>query len=167
MEFAFDFRPNPFFRNKTLRKTMTSRVDDEDGEAMLISLEGCKMEWVKGKNMTMEKQRKKQKSKGAHGKGKSHHVLIDVPRKIFFNFFTPPDKIPGETEEEITEEEEAAVQEDFNQCEAFRRNLIPRAVDYYTGESLKGVTLPEGMDPSDLRVGVPGSSGDGSECKQQ
>lgn len=149
----FDFRENPFLRNKTLRKTMHSRIDaEEDGEPMLIRLEGCRIEWKKGKNVTVQVKRKKQKSKT----GKGHrHVLIDEPRSSFFNFFSPPDKVPGE-DDDCTEKDEERALRDFNQCEAFRQHLIPRAVDHFTGESLKGIQLPEGMELGDLRIGCPG-----------
>ena len=48
----------------------------------------CKIDWVKGKNVTVKTIKKKQKHKG---RGTVRTVTKQVPNDSFFNFFNPPD----------------------------------------------------------------------------
>jgi nucleosome assembly protein 1-like 1 len=61
-------------------------------------------------------------------------VKKTVPTESFFNFFSPP-AVPEE-EDEATSELEAILELDYQLGEDIKEKLIPRAIDWFTGEAL-------------------------------
>ena len=65
-----------------------------------------------------------------------------TPTYSFFNFFTPP-VMPGsngdddEGFEDVDEELEESLQNDYSVGELIKEKLIPRAVDWFTGHALQ------------------------------
>ena len=53
------FGPNPFFTNSKLTYTVKIKEDSEEPS----EIEGCVIDWIEGKNLTMKKIKKKQKHK--------------------------------------------------------------------------------------------------------
>eukprot|EP00092_Neocalanus_flemingeri_P008368 GFUD01009024.1.p1 GENE.GFUD01009024.1~~GFUD01009024.1.p1 ORF type:complete len:327 (+),score=132.37 GFUD01009024.1:169-1149(+) len=137
----FFFSPNEFFTNSVLTKSyeMKSDIDPEDpldfdGPEMSQS-KGCKIDWKSGKNPTVKVIKQKVKQKGK-GKGGPKFVTKQQKRETFFNFFTPP-RIPEDPNEEISEEIQGFITEDFHIGLCIQEKLIPRGILYFTGEALE------------------------------
>ena len=65
-------------------------------------------------------------------------VKKTVPTNSFFNFFNPP-KAPKEEEEDddISSDIEERLELDYQLGEDIKEKLIPRAIDWFTGEALQ------------------------------
>lgn len=126
----FQFEKNPFFTNEMLEKTFYMENPDEVVPEKFV---GCTINWAAGKDTTVEQVKKKSKGK----KGAPAVVVTqNKPCDSFFNFFKTP-AIP-ENPEDLSEEELEALQqqmdEDYELATAFKESLIPRAVEWFTGE---------------------------------
>jgi len=137
----FHFGSNEFFTNQILTKEyeMKSEIDmddplDFDGPEIFRS-KGCKIEWKSGKNTTVKVIKQKVKQKGK-GKGGQKFVTKNEKRESFFNFFSPP-KVPDDPKEEVADEQQALINEDFEVGFNIKEKLIPKAVLYFTGEALE------------------------------
>ena len=59
-----------------------------------------------------------------------------MPTDSFFNFFSPPAP-PGDDEDEASSEIEERLELDYQLGEDIKEKLIPRAIDWFTGEALQ------------------------------
>lgn len=75
-------------------------------------------------------------------------VKKTVPIASFFNFFDPP-KAPADDDDGATEIEER-LEIDYQLGEEIREKLIPRAIDWFTGEALKFEGLDDDFGEQDL-----------------
>ena len=75
-------------------------------------------------------------------------VKKTVPIASFFNFFDPP-KAPADDEDGATDIEER-LELDYQLGEEIREKLIPRAIDWFTGEALKFEGLDDDYGEQDL-----------------
>lgn len=74
-------------------------------------------------------------------------VKRTVPTESFFNFFSPPEATGGDEEDdEASTELEERLELDYHLGEDIKEKLIPRAVDWYTGEALQFEELEDDMD---------------------
>lgn len=62
-------------------------------------------------------------------------VKKTVPTESFFNFFSPP--APPEDEDDAASDIEERLELDYQLGEDIKEKLIPRAVDWFTGEALE------------------------------
>ncbi len=62
-------------------------------------------------------------------------VKKTVPTESFFNFFTPP-KPPAEGDDDTASDIEDRLELDYQLGEDIKEKLMPRAVDWFTGEAL-------------------------------
>jgi len=92
----------------------------------------CKIDWNKGKNVTIKVIKKAQAHRG--NRGTKRILTKTIQRDSFFNFFNPPDVPEGETASEDTE---AILGADFEIGHFLRERVVPRAVLYFTGEALE------------------------------
>ena len=69
-------------------------------------------------------------------------VRKTVPCESFFNFFSPP-KPPAESDEDAASDIEERLELDYQLGEDIKEKLIPRAVDWFTGEALQFEQLDE------------------------
>ena len=137
LAFVFEM-PNPYFDSPAdgvLTKTYHMAADDEEG--MLERAVGTRVAWKAGKDPTVKILKKKPKP-GSRGKPSSGKPMTKIEKtESFFNFFSPP-AVPEEGDEDLDEEEvealQEALEEDYELGEAFRDELIPHAVSFYTGE---------------------------------
>lgn len=141
----YHFSENEWFSNKVLVKsyTVSCEVDTDDPwsfeGAAITACTGCKIDWKKGKNLTIKTIKKKQKRKGKQGGkggGQAQVVTKTVPNESFFTQFSPPDpeaQSPDESEEDIAQ----TLSDDFSRAEFIRDRLVPKAVLFYTGEALE------------------------------
>jgi nucleosome assembly protein 1-like 1 len=130
----FEFAENEFFANKEITKTYY--YQDENGyggDFIYDHAEGDKINWKEGKDLTVRVESKKQRNKNTK---QTRVVKRTVPTESFFNFFTPP-KPPTEFDED--DEENADIEErlelDYQLGEDIKEKLIPRAIDWFTGEA--------------------------------
>lgn len=136
----FLFAPNDYFTNTALTKIykMKSEPDEDDPFSFegpdIVSCTGCKIDWIKGKNVTLKQVKKKQKHKG---RGQTRVVTKTVQNDSFFNFFDPPEVPENLDEDDMDEETEAILAADFEIGHFFRERLIPKAVLFYTGEAIE------------------------------
>ena len=72
-------------------------------------------------------------------------VKKTVPTESFFNFFSPP-VAPDEDDEDADPDIEIRLELDYQLGEDIKEKLIPRAIDWFTGEALQY----EEMDDEDL-----------------
>lgn len=77
-----------------------------------------------------------------------------VPTESFFNFFSPP-KPPSDEDDEEDEDAATEIEErlelDYHLGEDIKEKLIPRAVDWFTGEALRYEEIDDGeMDENDF-----------------
>jgi len=99
---------------------------------------GCEIRWKEEKNLTQEVEVKRQRNKATN---KTRVVRRSKPAESFFNFFTPPEAVSEEDEDEMDEEELKDLQEslemDYQLGQDLKDRVIPRAIDYFTGKALE------------------------------
>ncbi|KAL5614187.1 hypothetical protein BROUX41_000026 [Berkeleyomyces rouxiae] len=141
----FEFAENDFFSNKTITKTYYYQAESGYGGDFIYDYaEGDKIEWKAEKDLTVRVESKKQRNKNTN---QTRIVKKTVPTDSFFNFFTPPVPPTGEEEDDEQDEEiEARLELDYQLGEDVKEKLIPRAIDWFTGEAL----AYEEMDDDDL-----------------
>ncbi|KAF8057726.1 NAP1 [Scenedesmus sp. PABB004] len=133
----FEFSQNPHFTNKVLEKTFYMENPDEIVPDKFI---GCTIDWASpgaDTTVTTVKKRVADKKGGRGGKGGGLTVSSTKPCDSFFNFFKTP--VIPENPDDLGEEELEALQqqmdEDYEIATAFRESLVPRAVEWFTGEA--------------------------------
>lgn len=115
-------------------------------------------------------------------------VKKTVPTESFFNFFAPP-AAPAEEDEDATSDIEQRLELDYQLGEDIKEKLIPRAIDWFTGEALQFEEFEDAEDDAELddeddedddedeeaesdedeeeEGGKPRSQQNSSECKNQ
>ena len=63
-------------------------------------------------------------------------VKKTVPTESFFNFFSPPKPPADDDEEDPASDIEERLELDYQLGEDIKEKLIPRAIDWFTGEAL-------------------------------
>lgn len=132
---TFHFKENEWFDNETLVKSY-SGVDlimGQDSEEQHI--ESTKIEWKEGKSLMVEEMKVKQKSKSGKRKGETRVVNRLVPVPSFFYFFSDPVEPEDEEDEEDENRVEFDYDQDFEIGESIRVNIVPNAINWFTGEA--------------------------------
>jgi nucleosome assembly protein 1-like 1 len=100
----------------------------------LKSVKGTTIDWKEGRALTYRVVKKKQRGKGKHA-GQVRTVEKKEDLESFFRWFEPPEMPPMEDlDEEEANRLEEIYDEDFEVAQAFRYQLIPQAVMFFTGE---------------------------------
>lgn len=63
-------------------------------------------------------------------------VKKTVPTESFFNFFSPPKAPTDEDDDDAASDIEERLELDYQLGEDIKEKLIPRAIDWFTGEAL-------------------------------
>ncbi|RAO68546.1 uncharacterized protein BHQ10_004558 [Talaromyces amestolkiae] len=138
----FEFSENEFFTNKTISKTYYYQEESGyGGDFIYDHAEGDKIDWKADKNLTVRVESKKQRNRSTK---QTRVVKVTVPTESFFNFFSPP-KPPVE-EDDATSDIEERLELDYQLGEDIKEKLIPRAIDWFTGEALQFEELGEEME---------------------
>lgn len=155
-ELIFEFNENPYFSNAILTKTYHYQAElGYSGDFVYDHATGAEINWVsKENNVTINIERRKQRNKTTK---QTRTIEKLTPTESFFNFFDPP-KPPkaSENEEEEDEDEdedeneedddlEARLELDYQLGEEIKDRLIPRAIDWFTGDAV-GFGYPEDFD---------------------
>uniref|UniRef100_A0A2K6G3D5 Uncharacterized protein n=1 Tax=Propithecus coquereli TaxID=379532 RepID=A0A2K6G3D5_PROCO len=109
----------------------------------IMAKEQEKIDWKKGKNVTLKTIKKKQKHKG---RGTVRTVTKTVSNDSFFNFFAPPE-VPESGD--LDDDAEAILAADFEIGHFLRERIIPRSVLYFTGEAIEDDDDDEGEEEGD------------------
>ncbi|KPM41659.1 putative nucleosome assembly protein [Neonectria ditissima] len=130
----FEFAPNSYFKNKTLSKTYIYQNESGyGGDFIYDHADGDVIEWLPGKDLTVRVESKKQRNKNTK---QTRIVKKTVPTESFFNFFSPP-KAPTDDDDDDAESDiEERLELDYQLGEDIKEKLIPRAIDWFTGEAL-------------------------------
>ncbi|CAJ2671833.1 unnamed protein product [Trifolium pratense] len=142
----FFFHKNPFFSNSVLRKTY--QVVNED-DPILENAIGTEIDWLDGKCLTAKKVMKK---KARMGSNNAKPINKTVTCESFFNFFDPPE-IPENhlnIDEEVAEELQKVMEEDYEIGSEIRDKIIPHAVSWFTGEAAVGEFYEDDDEDDDL-----------------
>lgn len=75
-------------------------------------------------------------------------VKKTVPTESFFNFFSPPEA-PSDDEDAASDIEER-LELDYQLGEDIKEKLIPRAIDWFTGEALQFEELDEDVEEGEF-----------------
>jgi nucleosome assembly protein 1-like 1 len=139
----FEFAENEFFSNTTLSKTYFYQEENGyGGDFIYDHAEGQKIEWKAGQDLTVRIESKKQRNKNTK---QTRVVRKTVPCESFFNFFQPP--TPPADDESGTSDIEERLELDYQLGEDIKEKLIPRAVDWFTGEALQFEQLDDFDEP--------------------
>lgn len=145
-QLIFEFADNEFFTNKTITKTYYYQEESGyGGDFIYDHADGDKINWKGDKDLTVRIESKKQRNKNTK---QTRVVKKTVPKESFFNFFDPP-KAPQSEDEDVPEDVEERLELDYQLGEDVKEKLIPRAIDWFTGEALQF----EEIDEDDLGVG--------------
>ncbi|KAJ8064522.1 hypothetical protein OCU04_006852 [Sclerotinia nivalis] len=144
----FQFADNEFFTNKTITKTYFYQNESGyGGDFIYDHAEGDKINWKDGKDLTVRVESKKQRNKNTK---QTRVVKKTVPTESFFNFFSPP-KAPTEDDDDDTASDiEERLELDYQLGEDIKEKLIPRAIDWFTGEALQFEELDDDMEDGDF-----------------
>jgi len=130
---TFTFAENPFFTNKTLEKTYILEPEDDVVPKQFV---GCTIDWKEGQDVTVEQVKKRVKSKGKGAKAAPAFTVETTPCDSFFNLFDPPQipTDPAQLGDEQMDELQEELTVDFDVGFAIKDQIIPRAVEWFTGE---------------------------------
>jgi nucleosome assembly protein 1-like 1 len=136
----FEFAENEFFTNKTITKTYYYQNESGyGGDFIYDHAEGDKIDWKPEKDLTVRVEQKKQRNKNTK---QTRIVKKTVPTQSFFNFFSPPTP-PSEEDDDAASDIEERLELDYQLGEDIKEKLIPRAIDWFTGEALQFEELDE------------------------
>ena len=156
----FEFAENPFFSNKTITKAYFYQEESGyGGDFIYDHAEGDKINWSSDKDLTVKVESKKQRNKSLCfpiiRSSRTFHWLTlfsdtkqtrvvrkTVPTESFFNFFDPP-KAPEGDDEEAAGDVEDRLELDYQLGENIKDKIIPRAIDWFTGEALQYEEMEE------------------------
>ncbi|KAK1434214.1 hypothetical protein QVD17_11133 [Tagetes erecta] len=139
----FFFETNPFFKNSVLTKTY-HMIDDD--EPILEKAIGTEIEWLPGKCLTQKILKKKPKK----GSKNAKPITKTENCESFFNFFNPP-QVPedeDDIDEELAEELQNQMEQDYDIGSTIRDKIIPHAVSWFTGEAAQEDDF-EGIEDDD------------------
>lgn len=140
----FEFAENEFFTNKTISKTYFYQNESGyGGDFIYDHAEGEKIDWKAGKDLTVRVESKKQRNKNTK---QTRVVKKTVPTESFFNFFSPPKPPTDDEDDDAASDIEERLELDYQLGEDIKEKLIPRAIDWFTGEALQF----EEMDDDDM-----------------
>ncbi|KAI1827539.1 nucleosome assembly protein [Xylaria intraflava] len=129
----FDFAPNNFFNDKSITKTYYYQNESGyGGDFIYDHAEGHQIDWKAGQDLTVRVESRKQRNKNTK---QTRIVKKTMPTESFFNFFSPP-KPPAEDEDDPGNDIEERLELDYQLGEDIKEKLIPRAIDWFTGEAL-------------------------------
>ncbi|KAJ5251747.1 hypothetical protein N7489_002157 [Penicillium chrysogenum] len=124
----FEFSENEFFTNKTISKTYFYKDESGyGGDFIYDHADGSQIDWKEDKDLTLRLESKKQRNKN-----------------------TKQTRPPSEDDESVASDIEERLELDYQLGEDIKEKLIPRAIDWFTGEALQFEELGEDFDGDEL-----------------
>ena len=149
---TFLLRENDFCTNTELTKEYKGVDLLSSSSSTLEEIIGCEIKWKEGKNLCEKTVKKKQQSKQGKRKGETRTVKRIEPVKSFFHYFSEP----IEPDERDDEEEEDPLEdlrgikfdfdEDYELGTLLLHEIIPNAINWYTGEAVSDDEDEDGDD---------------------
>lgn len=140
----FEFAENEFFTNKTISKTYFYQTESGyGGDFIYDHAEGEKINWKPGKDLTVRIESKKQRNKNTK---QTRVVQKTMPTESFFNFFSPPKPPTDDEDDDAASDIEERLELDYQLGEDIKEKLIPRAIDWFTGEALQFEEMDEELE---------------------
>jgi len=134
----FRFAPNEYFNNDVLTKTYdVPNLMLSSDEPLLKGVRGTKVDWKSDdRALTYRMVKKKQRGKGKNA-GQVRTVTKKEDVESFFRWFEPPEMPEMDTIEDESEAErlEAIFDDDYEVAAAFRCQIVPRAVLWFTNQA--------------------------------
>lgn len=161
----FEFAENDFFTNTTITKTYFYQNESGyGGDFIYDHAEGDKIDWKAGKDLTVRIESKKQRNKSKFlfnmhyisdtnpflDTKQTRVVKKTVPTESFFNFFSPPKAPTDEDDDDAASDIEERLELDYQLGEDIKEKLIPRAVDWFTGEALQFEEMDDDLEEHDF-----------------
>ncbi|KFY18066.1 hypothetical protein V491_04868 [Pseudogymnoascus sp. VKM F-3775] len=144
----FEFAENDFFTNTTITKTYFYQNESGyGGDFIYDHAEGDKIDWKAGKDLTVRIESKKQRNKNTK---QTRVVKKTVPTESFFNFFSPPKAPTDEDDDDAASDIEERLELDYQLGEDIKEKLIPRAIDWFTGEALQFEEMDDDLEEHDF-----------------
>ncbi|OBT89342.1 hypothetical protein VE02_01462 [Pseudogymnoascus sp. 03VT05] len=144
----FEFAENDFFTNTTITKTYFYQNESGyGGDFIYDHAEGDRIDWKAGKDLTVRIESKKQRNKNTK---QTRVVKKTVPTESFFNFFSPPKAPTDEDDDDAASDIEERLELDYQLGEDIKEKLIPRAVDWFTGEALQFEEMDDDLEEHDF-----------------
>lgn len=144
----FEFAENEYFSNKVITKTYFYQNESGyGGDFIYDHAEGSKIEWAAGKDLTVRIESKKQRNKNTK---QTRVVKKTVPTESFFNFFNPPTAPTDDDDDDAASDIEERLELDYQLGEDIKEKLIPRAIDWFTGEALQFEELEDDLEEGDF-----------------
>lgn len=152
-ELIFEFNQNPYLSNQLLTKTYHYQAElGYSGDFVYDHADGCEINWKsKEYNVTINIERRKQRNKNTK---QTRTIEKLTPSESFFNFFDPPKPPTADSDAEADSEDEendedADLEErlelDYQLGEEIKDRLIPRAIDWFTGDAI-GIGYPDDFE---------------------
>ncbi|KAL7079595.1 hypothetical protein ACQ4LE_001523 [Meloidogyne hapla] len=146
---SFHFDKNPYFTDSVLQKHYQLQIgltDDDpfdyDGPTVVKS-KGCEINWNAGKDVTQKIIKTKQKKGPNVGK----FITKTVRNESFFNFFENAERTLDN--DDLENEEEEKIREDFELGQIIRDQVVTRAVLFFTGEASEDDIMDDYDDEED------------------
>ncbi|KAJ6096784.1 hypothetical protein N7486_007530 [Penicillium sp. IBT 16267x] len=139
----FEFAENEFFTNKTISKTYYYKDESGyGGDFIYDHAEGSKIDWKAENDLTLRLESKKQRNKNpCRQDQRAYRVLLQL--------LLPPQP-PTDDDESVASDIEERLELDYQLGEDIKEKLIPRAIDWFTGEALQFEELGDDMDPDEF-----------------
>ena len=166
LDFTIEFHfsdENPFFENKVLVKEYFLKCEPDsnlpftfDGPEV-VTCRGCKINWRKGRNVTLQPVKTLNKETG-------QFVTKFAKRNSFFNFFTPPKTV----REWILDPKKSALMEaHFEIGLFFKETFVSKAILYFANYSVKSLVDDENSNLSSCKTSFPIKSQNSGKSKKQ
>eukprot|EP01100_Stratorugosa_tubuloviscum_P009017 TRINITY_DN377_c3_g1_i3.p1 TRINITY_DN377_c3_g1~~TRINITY_DN377_c3_g1_i3.p1 ORF type:complete len:533 (-),score=310.84 TRINITY_DN377_c3_g1_i3:178-1776(-) len=130
ISFEFHFKQNPFFTDSILKKTVHF-LSEPSGEFAPVKSIASKINWQKGKKLTVITTKKQQKKKGKAAKT----IVKEEPCESFFNIFRD-NILPEDTEDDDYQEITYLLEDDLEIAFTVKDDIVAEAVSFYLGEVL-------------------------------
>ena len=137
----FHFQPNDFFTNSVLSKTYVIAPDLIDDSPEIEDISAAEIDWKPSKNLCMKQIQKKMKAKSGKNKGHVKTITTNEYTPSFFHYFGKPSSEDEEDDEDEDKKEHNSFQLSMHaDCEigmAFREDIVPNAIKWFTGEAVQ------------------------------
>jgi nucleosome assembly protein 1-like 1 len=139
----FEFGPNEYFVNTVLSKEyhLDDPVEGEQDEFVYDRAVGSEIKWKAGKNSCFKTVTRTQRHRNNNT---TRTVKREERQDSFFHFFMPPTIPEGDDEEtEDIQEFESMLQVDYEIGVLIKEQIVPNAVDWFTGKALEYAELED------------------------
>ncbi|KAJ5353276.1 hypothetical protein N7452_002250 [Penicillium brevicompactum] len=140
----FEFSENEFFTNKTISKSYFYKDENGyGGDFIYDHAEGSQIDWKEDQDLTLRLESKKQRNKSKHQADprcqdqRAHRILLQL-------LLSPT--APTDDDDSVASDIEERLELDYQLGEDIKEKLIPRAIDWFTGEALQFEELGDDME---------------------